>query len=143
MCSIELQKFRLTGKQNRRRTSKQPPPRHKQGEKFLKGPIPLKWLINASSLPGKSLHIAIVVWYRAGLEKSRTIKLSNITVKVFGLTPPSSMVEVQKARNREIKKYHSDRFIKDPEKFETSKEIMQILNLAYDRLEEHYKKTNR
>ncbi len=58
---------------------------------------------------------------------------------VFGLRPPSSLEEVKKARNREIKKYHSDRFIDDPEKYKTSKEIMQIYNAAFDRLKDHYK----
>ncbi len=57
----------------------------------------------------------------------------------FNLAPPSSLDAVRRARNREIRKYHSDRFMNDPEKFETSKQIMQIYNAAYDRLEEYYK----
>ena len=60
---------------------------------------------------------------------------------VFNLTPPSSMTEVRKARNREIKKYHSDKFMSDQKKFETSKEIMQIVNAAYDRLKIYYEIT--
>ena len=56
----------------------------------------------------------------------------------FNLAPPSSMDEVRKARNREIKKYHSDKFMDDPEKLNTSKEIMQIYNAAYDRLRDYY-----
>lgn len=59
---------------------------------------------------------------------------------VFGLAPPASLEAVRKARNREIRKYHSDRFLSDPERFEISKQIMQILNAAYERLETHYKK---
>jgi hypothetical protein len=58
---------------------------------------------------------------------------------IFGLTPPSSLDEVRKARNREIKKYHSDMFLHDPEKLDTSKQIMQIYNTAFDRLKEYYK----
>jgi len=60
---------------------------------------------------------------------------------VFNLQPPSSMEEVRRARNREIKKYHSDKFMNDPEKQETSKQIMQIYNAAYDRLKKHYDKS--
>lgn len=60
-------------------------------------------------------------------------------LSVFGLKPPSSLEEVRNARNREIKKFHPDKFMNDPEKIETSKEIMQIFNAAYDRLKEHYK----
>ena len=59
---------------------------------------------------------------------------------VFNLTPPSSMEAVKNARNREIKKYHSDKFVSDPEKLQTSKEIMQIYNAAYDRLQAYYQK---
>ena len=58
---------------------------------------------------------------------------------LFNLTPPSSLEEVRKARNREIKKYHSDKFMNNPEKLETSKEIMQIYNTAFDRLKEYYR----
>ena len=57
----------------------------------------------------------------------------------FNLTPPSSLKAVKNARNREIKKYHSDKFVNDPEKLETSKEIMQIYNAAYDRLQAYYR----
>jgi len=61
-------------------------------------------------------------------------------LKVFDLTPPSSLAEVKKRRNEEIKKYHSDRFISDPERFKTSTEIMQIYNAAYERLKEYFNK---
>lgn len=59
---------------------------------------------------------------------------------VFDLSPPSSWEEVKAARNREIKKYHSDKFVNDPGRFETSKEIMQIYNAACDRLRAYYQK---
>ena len=59
-------------------------------------------------------------------------------LSLFELTPPSSLDEVRRARNREMKKYHSDRYLDDPEKLETSKEIMQIYNAAYERLRQYY-----
>jgi hypothetical protein len=37
------------------------PPRHRSGEKFLKGPIPLLWLIQAGRLPGKALHVGLLL----------------------------------------------------------------------------------
>ena len=60
-------------------------------------------------------------------------------LSIFGLKPPSSLEEVKKVRNREVMKYHSDKFSGDPEKEETSKRIMQIYNTAFDRLEEWYR----
>ena len=29
---------------------------------FLKGPIPMPWLIVAGNLPGKALHVGIALW---------------------------------------------------------------------------------
>lgn len=52
----------------------------------------------------------------------------------FSLKPPSSLAEVKKARNREIKKYHPDRFMDHPERAATAKEILQIYNASYERL---------
>jgi hypothetical protein len=53
-----------------------PPPRHRPGERFLKGPIPLNWLGAAASLPGKALHVAIELWFWAGVKNSRTVAIS-------------------------------------------------------------------
>lgn len=52
----------------------------------------------------------------------------------FKLTPPSSFAEVKKARKRESKKYHPDRFVDDPERLATAQKIMQIYNASYERL---------
>jgi hypothetical protein len=60
-------------------------------------------------------------------------------LSIFGLKPPSSIEEVKKVRNREVMKYHTDKFSGDPEKEETSKRIMQIYNTAFDRLENWYR----
>jgi hypothetical protein len=57
------------------RTSKKPP-RHRAGEKFLKGPIPMSWLTIAASLPGKALQVAVGIWYWAGIKRTREIALS-------------------------------------------------------------------
>jgi len=58
---------------------------------------------------------------------------------VFGLIPPSSLEEVKSRRNKEVKKYHPDRFHGEPEKLETAKQILQIYNDAYERLERRFK----
>ena len=60
-------------------------PRHKKGEHFLKGPVPLIWLARAACCRGKALHVAIILCYRAGLQKSDTIKVPGWTAKKFGL----------------------------------------------------------
>lgn len=61
------------------------PPRHKSGDRFLKGPIPLSWLEAAARLPGKSLHAGVAIWYAAGLTRSASVPLSNVAGVSFGL----------------------------------------------------------
>jgi hypothetical protein len=61
------------------------PPRHKKGEKFLKGPVPLSWLASAAQLPGKSLHLGIVLWFLAGLKNTRSVSLSSSVLQRFGV----------------------------------------------------------
>jgi len=56
----------------------------------------------------------------------------------FELSPPSSLDEVKKRWKAEMKKYHSDKYLHDPEKLKVSKEIMQIYNGAYERLKQYY-----
>jgi hypothetical protein len=65
------------------KTSK--PPRHKQGEKFLRGPVPYTWITTAARLPGKALHVAIAMWFQAGLNDNRTVKLSPKILRDLGI----------------------------------------------------------
>jgi hypothetical protein len=60
-------------------------PRHKPGEKFLKGPIPRRWLEEAGSLPGKALHVAIELWFLAGMRGPVDIKLSSASLAKLGV----------------------------------------------------------
>ncbi len=56
----------------------------------------------------------------------------------FGLKPPSSLKEVTAARNREMLKYHPDKFASDPEKAQYANEIALLYNTAFDRLKIHF-----
>lgn len=51
-------------------------PRHRRGERFLKGPIPWDWLTGAGRLPGKALHVGLAIWHRAGLNCGATVSIS-------------------------------------------------------------------
>ena len=61
-------------------------PRHKPGEKFLKGPIPWNWLAQAVSQPGKALHVAIALWFLAGVKRTRTVPLSGSVLDELGVS---------------------------------------------------------
>ncbi len=54
---------------------------------------------------------------------------------VLGLKPPATFAEVKKARNKEIKSFHPDKFSSDKVKEEAAKQILQLINGAYERLE--------
>lgn len=53
--------------------------------KFLRGPIPLIWLQSAAQLPGKSIHVAIAVYFLAGLKNNKTVKLTQTLLNEFGV----------------------------------------------------------
>ena len=54
--------------------------------RFIKGPIPLKWIIAASKLSGKTLHISMVLWFLKGVNKNYTVKLSGKLIRSFGVS---------------------------------------------------------
>ena len=61
------------------------PPRHKPGEKFLRGPIPWSWLSRACVLPGKAMIVGLALWFWAGLEKKRTVRVRNCDLQKLGV----------------------------------------------------------
>jgi hypothetical protein len=70
------------------------PPRHAPGERFLKGPIPLDWLVKAMALPGEALSVALLIWHAAGWRKKRTFAFSASSKT---LPPHLSRKSVQRA----------------------------------------------
>ncbi len=57
---------------------------------------------------------------------------------LFNLQPPSSFKEVKSARNREMLKYHPDKFASNTEKLKVANDIALIYNDAFDRLKKHF-----
>lgn len=51
------------------------PARRVQGY-FLCGPVPWPWLQVAARLPGRVLHVSIVLWFWSGRRKTRTVAIS-------------------------------------------------------------------
>lgn len=52
---------------------------------FLRGPIPLEWLGVAASLPGKTLNVAIALWWRHGMAKGQPFKLTRTALKAMNV----------------------------------------------------------
>lgn len=53
-------------------------------EKFIKGPIPLGWVIQANQMAGKAGPIGVALWFYAGLNKSKTFKLTKELERIAG-----------------------------------------------------------
>lgn len=61
-------------------------PRHQSNEKFLKGPIPLNWVSKAVQLSGSAWPVGTAIWYLVGLTQSPTVKLTQATLNLFGIS---------------------------------------------------------
>ena len=79
---VEHLRFGKSGDALTSRRVRRGPPRHRQGEFFLKGPIPLNWLQVAAHQPGKAIVVALELWFRAGVEKNRTVQISLTNLRV-------------------------------------------------------------
>lgn len=63
-------------------------PRHRTGEHFLRGPIPMDWLCAASIATGhgSGFKVAIALWYLSGLsQQAKTVKLSGSVLRQMGI----------------------------------------------------------
>lgn len=49
---------------------------HFNAKPFIKGPIPLDWLNRAAKLNGKSLNVAMAIWWLAGMSEGKPFKLT-------------------------------------------------------------------
>ena len=85
MDPIDPKKLSLSEKKVQGAVPSKLPPRHKRGEKFLKGPIPWNWLCRAAELCGKAFQVAIAIWFLAGVHKKREVKLSGPAVADLGV----------------------------------------------------------
>ena len=82
---LDLEKIVLSRVTPRVR-ERQAPPSHKSGKKFLKGPIPYRWLEAAFRLPGRTLHVGIQLWFLAGMNRSGTVPLSLSRFELLGIS---------------------------------------------------------
>lgn len=48
---------------------------------FLRGPIPLEWLSRATVLSGKTLNVAIALWWLHGMSNGKPFKLTRAALK--------------------------------------------------------------
>lgn len=82
-----LQRLREQGQaQSTRQVSRLPVPSVPRGQLFLKGPIPMDWLSTALGAPGRALHVAVILWFRVGLKRSRQVDFSLSAMELHGVS---------------------------------------------------------
>ena len=52
---------------------------------FIRGPLPMPWVSRAAHLPGRALHVALLLWFRVGCEGVLTVRLRRQHQLIFGL----------------------------------------------------------
>jgi len=60
--------------------------RSRTTEYFLKGPIPLRWLHAAASLPGKAYTLGNVLWWFRGMNPTKPIKVTRKSLAEFSIS---------------------------------------------------------
>lgn len=86
MEQIDVEKFRVKSSLTAKAVGRQVLPRHKKGEKFIAGPVPWDWWARAAVLPGKSLHVASVIWLLALMKKSVSVQLQGALLSDLGVS---------------------------------------------------------
>lgn len=79
----DLAQLQFSGPQPLPTTRRQRP--GSQRRTFLKGPVPWPWLALAATLPGRSLHVGLALWFQAGLERKREVRLPLSVLAVMGV----------------------------------------------------------
>ena len=82
---MDIENFRAEPGIDKQTATCKKPPRHKNGEPFLRGPIPCNWLVAAMRLPSSALSVGLVLWFLAGCKKSRKISPTGQMWRKFGV----------------------------------------------------------
>ena len=108
--NLKLPSTNITGKPSGKPSSsnKLKLPRHKEGQRFLKGPIPWDWIIIASNLTGKALHVGIALWHLAWMSEKAEVKLSGSLLRRMGVkrtTGYNALDELENAQLVSVKRH--------------------------------------
>jgi hypothetical protein len=58
----------------------------KRQELFIKGPIPMSWLSPAAKLPGKAVHVALALFWLAGMKPQGKVKMTRQAQNLFNVS---------------------------------------------------------
>ena len=81
-------------------TDRHPIPKHEQGGRFIRGPIPYDWLRVALSIGGKAGNLAWSLWWLAGMERTNPIRLTKRVLSDFNVSTRAArrlLIEFERA----------------------------------------------
>ena len=85
----------------RREVADHPPiPKHEQGGRFIRGPVPFDWLRVALSFGGKAGNLAWSLWWLAGMERTNPIRLTKRVLTDFNMSTRAArrlLIEFERA----------------------------------------------
>lgn len=58
----------------------------KEGDLFIKGPLPMGWLSKAAKLPGKAIQVALALWWLAGMKPQQKVKVTQQALKLLNVS---------------------------------------------------------
>jgi hypothetical protein len=64
--------------------------RHRKAERFLRGPVPWNWIVQAARLKGSALLVGLILWHKAGMTHSRKVSFCLSHVAETGLGPQAA-----------------------------------------------------
>ena len=64
--------------------------------KFIRGPLDVSWVVQASQLGVKALLVGLALWHIRGLRRADTFIVSNIMVQDWGILPDAKRRALRK-----------------------------------------------
>lgn len=86
MNALDLYQYCLPPTESPTKMSSKKPPRHKQNELFIKGPIPVNWFKTAMQKSTAAVRVGVVLWFLAGITTSREVKPTWQHYRLFGFS---------------------------------------------------------
>ena len=63
---------------------------------FLRGPVPMDWLSKAAELPGKTLNVALAIWWLQGMTQSELFKLTRKSLSLFSIKRDAASISLKR-----------------------------------------------
>lgn len=63
---------------------------------FLRGPVPMDWLSQAAELPGKTLNVALAIWWLNGMTQSEYFKLTRKSLNLLCIKRDAASISLKR-----------------------------------------------